>query len=113
MRLFAAVDVGSYETGMKIFELSRKDGVKEIDYIRRRVDLGTDSYHTGKFSYERMDELCSVLKGFKEIICKEVMLLFFICIGRLRPGTGRDEDGLSDTQFFTRLHQDAGGVLAI
>ena len=68
MRLFAAVDVGSYETGMKIFEFSRKDGVKEIDYIRRRVDLGTDSYNTGKFSYERMDELCSVLKGFKEIM---------------------------------------------
>ncbi len=68
MRLFAAIDVGSYETGMKIFELSRKGGVKEIDYVRRRVDLGTDSYNTGKISYERMDELCSVLKGFKDIM---------------------------------------------
>ena len=68
MKLFAAIDVGSYETGMKIFELSRKSGVKELDYVRRRVDLGTDSYNTGKISYERMDELCSVLNGFREIM---------------------------------------------
>lgn len=68
MKLFAAIDVGSYEVGMKIFELSRKNGVKEIDYIRHRIDLGTDSYNTGKLSYERMDELCNVLKGFKEIM---------------------------------------------
>ncbi len=68
MKIFAAIDVGSYEIGMKIFELSRKNGVKEIDYIRHRIDLGTDSYNTGKLSYERMDELCSVLKGFKEIM---------------------------------------------
>ncbi|MCR4590813.1 MAG: exopolyphosphatase [Lachnospiraceae bacterium] len=68
MKIFAAIDVGSYEIGMKIFELSRKNGVKEIDYIRHRIDLGTDSYNTGKLSYERMDELCSVLKGFKDIM---------------------------------------------
>ncbi len=68
MKLFAAIDVGSYEIGMKIFELSRKNGVKELDYIRHRIELGTDSYNTGKISYERMDELCSVLKGFKEIM---------------------------------------------
>ena len=68
MKLFAAIDVGSYETGMKIFELSRKSGVKELDYVRRRVDLGTDSYNTGKISYERMDELCNVLNGFRDIM---------------------------------------------
>ena len=68
MKLFAAIDVGSYEVGMKIFELSRKNGVKEIDYIRHRIDLGTDSYNTGKISYERMDELINVLKGFKDIM---------------------------------------------
>ncbi len=68
MKLFAAIDVGSYEVGMKIFELSKKNGVREIDYIRHRIDLGTDSYNTGKISYERMDELINVLKGFKEIM---------------------------------------------
>ena len=33
---FAAIDVGSYEVEMKIFELSSQKGMKEIDSIRRR-----------------------------------------------------------------------------
>ncbi|MBO6148315.1 MAG: exopolyphosphatase [Lachnospiraceae bacterium] len=68
VKLFAAVDVGSYEVGMKIFELSQKKGVKEIDYVRHRIDLGTDSYNTGRISYERMDELCELLNGFHGIM---------------------------------------------
>ncbi|MCR4892072.1 MAG: exopolyphosphatase [Lachnospiraceae bacterium] len=68
VRLFAAIDVGSYMLGMKIFELSEKKGIKEIDYIRHRIDLGTETYNTGKISYERMEELCEILKGFKEIM---------------------------------------------
>ncbi|SKC05416.1 exopolyphosphatase / guanosine-5'-triphosphate,3'-diphosphate pyrophosphatase [Lachnospiraceae bacterium] len=68
MKLFAAIDVGSYEIGMKIFELSQKRGVKEIDYVRHRVEIGTDTYNTGKISYDRMDELCEILKGYHEIM---------------------------------------------
>ncbi len=68
MKLFAAIDVGSYEIGMKIFELSQKRGVREIDYVRHRVEIGTDTYNTGKISYERMDELCEILKGYHEIM---------------------------------------------
>ena len=68
IKTFAAIDVGSYEIGMKIFELSKKIGVREIDYVRHRIDLGTDTYNTGRISYERMDELCETLKGFTEIM---------------------------------------------
>ncbi len=67
-KLFAAIDVGSYEVGMKIVELSVKNGLKEIDYIRHRIELGTDTYTTGKISKERMDELCDTLCRFKEIM---------------------------------------------
>ena len=35
VRTFAAIDVGSFELSMKIFEVSRR-GMKEIDHIRRR-----------------------------------------------------------------------------
>lgn len=67
-KVFAAVDVGSYEIGMKIFEISDRNGLKEIDYVRRRIELGTDTYHTGKISYERMDELCAILKDFTRVM---------------------------------------------
>lgn len=66
-RLFAAIDVGSFEIAIKIFEISAK-GVKEIDHARHRIELGTDTYKNGKISYERMEELCHVLLGFKKIM---------------------------------------------
>lgn len=68
VRTFAAIDVGSYELGMKIFEFTSKGGMKEIDYIRRSIDLGTQTYQSGKISRENMDELCNVLSDFSEIM---------------------------------------------
>lgn len=67
-RTFAAIDVGSYELGMKIFEFNSKGGMREIDYIRRRIELGTDTYHTGRISSDHMDELCNTLADFAEIM---------------------------------------------
>lgn len=68
VKLFAAIDVGSYELTMKIFEISSKSGIKEIDCINHRLALGVDSYKTGKLSGEKMDELCDTLRDFKEIM---------------------------------------------
>ena len=31
---FAAIDLGSYEVSMKVFEISKKAGLREVDYIR-------------------------------------------------------------------------------
>ncbi|HCM91337.1 MAG TPA: exopolyphosphatase, partial [Lachnospiraceae bacterium] len=68
MKCFAAIDVGSYEVAMKIFEISTGRGIKQIDHIRHRIELGTDTYHTGKVSPARMDELCDVLSEFEKIM---------------------------------------------
>lgn len=68
VKTFAAIDVGSYELSMKIFEVSKARGMKEIDHIRYGIDMGTESYTTGKLSYERVDELCGILREFKDIM---------------------------------------------
>ena len=68
LKTFAAIDVGSFELAMKIFEISPRAGLREIDDIRHRIDLGTDTYTTGKISNERINELCEMLKEFKEIM---------------------------------------------
>lgn len=68
MKTFAAIDVGSYELAMKIFEISARRGIREIDYIRHRIDLGTDTFATGKISNERVDELCRVLRDYANIM---------------------------------------------
>lgn len=67
-KTFAAIDVGSYELAMKIYEISAKNGIKETDHIRHRIELGTDSYFTGKISNDRVDELCRLLGEFTQIM---------------------------------------------
>ena len=68
LKTFAAIDVGSYELAMKIFEFSPKTGMKEIDHIRHRLDLGNDTFAHGKISYEKVDELCCILREFAGIM---------------------------------------------
>lgn len=68
MKTFAAIDVGSYELEMKIFEISTKIGIREIDCIRHQLDLGSETYACGKLSHEKVDELCKVLREFKKIM---------------------------------------------
>ena len=66
--LFGAIDIGSSEMELKIFELSRGKGMREIDCIRNRLELGKDTYATGKISTEKLEELCLVLNDFISIM---------------------------------------------
>ena len=68
IRTFAAIDVGSYELTIKIFEFSGKDSMREIDCVSKRLDLGSDTYAMGKISNEKMEELCRTLKDFSDIM---------------------------------------------
>lgn len=68
IRTFAAIDVGSFELEMKIFEFPGKNKIREIECISKRLDLGTDTYSDGKISPEKMDELCRTLREFREIM---------------------------------------------
>ena len=42
MKTFAAINLGSYELSMKIYEYAKGKGMKEIDHIRHSIELGTD-----------------------------------------------------------------------
>ncbi len=68
IKTFAAIDVGSFELSMKIFEFSGKNNMREIDYIKQRLDLGSDTYAAGKISNEKVDELCRTLKEFAAVM---------------------------------------------
>ena len=37
---FAAIDIGSYEVSMKIFEMSKRTGFREINDVRYQLELG-------------------------------------------------------------------------
>ena len=64
MQMLAAIDVGSSEVSMKIYQFSKRTGIQELEYIRSMVEMGADTYNTGVISYDTVRELCGVLKGF-------------------------------------------------
>ncbi|MDL2302014.1 exopolyphosphatase [Lachnospiraceae bacterium OttesenSCG-928-D06] len=68
LRTFAAIGVGSFEVAMKIFEFTGKNSIREIDHIRLRLDLGTDTYAYGKLGNDKLDELCRALSEFRQIM---------------------------------------------
>lgn len=68
IKTFAAIDVGSFELTMKIFELNGRSPIREIDRISRRLELGADTFAEGKISNEKVDELCRTLKEFDKIM---------------------------------------------
>lgn len=68
VRTFAAIDVGSFELELGIYELSAKTGIREVDHIKHMIALGKDTYNDGKISYGLVEELCQVLEEFSGIM---------------------------------------------
>ena len=62
---FAAIDIGSYEVSMKIFEMSKRIGFREINDVRYQLELGRGTYAAGRLEMETVDELCEILNDFK------------------------------------------------
>lgn len=65
-KTFAAIDVGSNEISMKICEITPKKGAKELDYVNSIIELGSDTYNTGKVGEESLNKVCDILNKFKK-----------------------------------------------
>ncbi|MDD3218324.1 MAG: HD domain-containing protein [Lachnospiraceae bacterium] len=65
---FAAIDIGSYNVTMEIFEMSKNFGIRSINQVCQKLELGKDAFATGKIGQSLVDELCRVLKDFTEIM---------------------------------------------
>ncbi|MDE6312679.1 MAG: exopolyphosphatase [Lachnospiraceae bacterium] len=63
--IFAAIYIRSYETGMKIFELSARNGMKELNHVINHLELGKDAFTKEKIGQEMVDNLCKTLNDFK------------------------------------------------
>lgn len=66
--MFAAIEVGSYEVEMKIYEISSKNGIKEIDRIAHVIELGKNAYSEKYINFELIDEVCDVLYDFCNVM---------------------------------------------
>lgn len=65
-KTFAAIDVGSNQISMKIFEVSPKKGCRDLDYVNSIIELGSDTYNKGYIGEESINKLCDILNRFKK-----------------------------------------------
>ena len=56
VRMFAAIDVGSFALELGIYEISDKTGIRNVEHIRHVIALGSDTFSEGKISYDLVDE---------------------------------------------------------
>ena len=68
LNLFGAIDVGSHEIELKIFELSKKNGIRQVDDVLHLIDIGTDTYNDGRISFGHVAQVKRVLQDFRRIM---------------------------------------------
>lgn len=68
IKTFAAIDVGSFELELGIYEISGKYGIREIEHIRHPLALGKDTYNDGRISYGLVEEMCELLNKFRQVM---------------------------------------------
>lgn len=68
MTTFAAIDVGSYNVCMDIYEISQQKGIRRINEVRSRLEIGRETYGEGKITFATATQLCRILKDFTEIM---------------------------------------------
>ena len=56
IRMFAAIDVGSFELEMGIYEMAYRGEIRCVDHLRHVIPLGRDTFSQGKISYELVEE---------------------------------------------------------
>lgn len=67
-KLFAAIDVGSFDSELVIYEISRKYGSREVDHIRSQLPIGRDTFNTGVISHDMIRNICELLEKFSGIM---------------------------------------------
>ena len=57
---FAAIDIGSYEVSMKIFEMSKRIGFRELNDVRYSLEIGKGVWKSERVSIltERSIQKC-------------------------------------------------------
>ena len=109
---FAAIDIGSYNVAMEIFEISKKQGLKSLDYVDQRMDLGRETYAQGRISNNMVKKLCNVLNDFKRIMKEYQVADYRVCatsplreaenaeivLGKILQNTGMKVEVLSNSE---------------
>ena len=70
MPSFAAIHVGSETVSLQIVEYEDLDSVRIVEKSKRQLNLGEETFKTGRISFASVGEICELLKGFRRL-CSE------------------------------------------
>lgn len=68
MKLYASIYIGSYEIILKVFQITQKKRLKELDCLRTPIDTAQDIYASGQLKKETVDRICNVLEDMKRTL---------------------------------------------
>lgn len=68
VKTFGAIDVGSDEITLTIAECAKGRRIRVIDQVTHRINLGTDTFLTGKIRYGHVAELKKLLGEYRRIM---------------------------------------------
>lgn len=63
---YGAIVVGSQEISLKIYEVSQKIGIRQIDSVNQYLDISKEAYSRGKIGVEQVEAICDTLVKFKD-----------------------------------------------
>lgn len=61
---FGVIVLGSKDISLKIYEISSKSQIRQLDYINCPMEIGREGYVEKKISLGQIEEICEILSGF-------------------------------------------------
>lgn len=68
VKLFGIIHVGSAFMSLHIVSYEAVDQIEIIERITREVSYGEEVFQTKRLSFESLNEMCDILKGFKRLL---------------------------------------------
>lgn len=65
-KFFAAINVGSSDISIKIYQITAKKSFKCVDRLTRIIEIGKDTYSIGYIGSDRINMVCDTLEDFKK-----------------------------------------------
>lgn len=65
---YATIDIASHELSMKIYEISKQHGIRELSHVRHKLPMSSETYADGIISYQTIEEICHTLNDFKRLM---------------------------------------------
>ena len=110
--MFAAIDIGSSEISMKIYEISSKKGIKTIESVVMPYSLGIETYTNRRISHTSIENICIILNDLKNMMREYNVEEYSVCaasavreadngilvLDRIKLATGLNVEILSNSE---------------